>query len=266
MSLRLQTAGFVVRLATYDNGEFKEGVSLTAFDELLRWEKYAYGCSELIFHPVYKWLYKGPFTPLFIRFLGSNMKTTAKFTILGYIGTYYAIGAALPLSLTNYFLTGWIADQLDHSYLPSWNMMCGTIFIFLIVSPITFAWYRQRLGHKPFVWALLDAVKWMPFFLIFFGGLSWHLGYSLLAHMFGLPIEWSSTAKELESGGFFVGMERVAKQFKYVILFMMLLSGGIIYLGIYAPIGWRISAWTSILPISLQIVGHVGLPVMTIIF
>jgi hypothetical protein len=31
-----------------DKGEFKEGVSLTAFDELLRWEKYAYGCSELV--------------------------------------------------------------------------------------------------------------------------------------------------------------------------------------------------------------------------
>jgi len=32
------------------------------------------------------------------------MKISAKFTILGYIGTYYAIGAALPLSVTNYFL------------------------------------------------------------------------------------------------------------------------------------------------------------------
>lgn len=31
-----------------DDGEFKEGVSLTAFDELLRWEKYSYGCSELV--------------------------------------------------------------------------------------------------------------------------------------------------------------------------------------------------------------------------
>jgi hypothetical protein len=48
ISLRLQIAGFIVRLASYDHGEFKEGVSLTVFDELLRWEKYAYGCSELV--------------------------------------------------------------------------------------------------------------------------------------------------------------------------------------------------------------------------
>jgi hypothetical protein len=29
---------------------FKEGVSLTVYDELNRWEKYAYGCNELLFH------------------------------------------------------------------------------------------------------------------------------------------------------------------------------------------------------------------------
>ncbi|KAF3397236.1 hypothetical protein DPV78_007304 [Talaromyces pinophilus] len=265
MSLRLQTAGFVVRLATYDKGEFKEGVSLTAFDELLRWEKYAYGCSELIFHPVYQWIYRGPFTELFRRFLWSNMKVSAKFTILGYIGTYYAIGASLPLSIANYFLTGWIAADLDHSYLPSWDMLCGTLFIFVIVSPIAFAWYRHRLGDKKFLWALLEAFMWMPFFVVFFGGVSWHISYALLAHMFCLPIEWSSTAKELEAGGFFIGMERVFKAFKMVLLFMACLTACVIYMAQFAPYGWKISAWTSILPVANQIVGHVLLPVMTIL-
>lgn len=265
MSLRLQTAGFVVRLATYDHGEFKEGVSLTAFDELLRWEKYAYGCSELIFHPIHQWFYRGPFTELFRRFLWSNMKISAKFTILGYIGTYYAIAAALPLSLTNYFLTGWIAGDLDHSYLPSWDMLCGTLFIFVIVSPITFAWYRHRLGEKKLFSALLESFMWMPFFVIFFGGVSWHISYALLAHMFTLPIEWSSTAKELEAGGMFIGMERVFKAFKFVLLFMACMTAGLIYLAQFAPYGWKINAWTSILPVANQIFGHVMLPVISIL-
>lgn len=214
------------------------------------------------------------------------MKITAKFTILGYIGTYYAIGAALPLTIINYLLTGWVADELDHSYLPSWDMSCGTIFVFLFVSPVTFAWYRHRLGVKNFFWALLEAFKWMPFFrtspslfhlhllryiaklslVVFFGGLSWHISYSLLAHMFCLPIEWSSTAKELDSGGFFIGVERVAHQFKNVTMFMLVVTGGIIYLAVGAPDGWRITGWTSILPLSLQIVGHLGLPIFTILF
>ena len=34
LSLRLQMSGCLVRLATYHNGEFREGVSLTLYDEL----------------------------------------------------------------------------------------------------------------------------------------------------------------------------------------------------------------------------------------
>jgi cellulose synthase/poly-beta-1,6-N-acetylglucosamine synthase-like glycosyltransferase len=40
MSLRLQSAGYIIRLASYQGDGFKEGVSLTVYDELARWEKY----------------------------------------------------------------------------------------------------------------------------------------------------------------------------------------------------------------------------------
>ncbi len=39
ISLRMQIAGNVVRMASYHGDEFKEGVSLTVYDELSRWEK-----------------------------------------------------------------------------------------------------------------------------------------------------------------------------------------------------------------------------------
>ena len=48
--------------------------------------RYAYGCNELVFNPLYKW-YKGPFTRIFMKFLWSNIKITSKITILAYIGT-----------------------------------------------------------------------------------------------------------------------------------------------------------------------------------
>lgn len=41
-----------------------------------------------MFHPMKLWLKKGPFTPLFIAFLKSNIKGASKFTIMAYIGTY----------------------------------------------------------------------------------------------------------------------------------------------------------------------------------
>jgi cellulose synthase/poly-beta-1,6-N-acetylglucosamine synthase-like glycosyltransferase len=43
LAMRLQARGYILRWATYSNGGFKEGVSLTADDELNRWQKYAYG-------------------------------------------------------------------------------------------------------------------------------------------------------------------------------------------------------------------------------
>jgi len=85
MALRLQIAGNTVRLGAYHNDEFKEGVSLHIYDELARWEKYAYGCNELVFNPMYTWLWKGPFSKLFRDFLGSSIHLGSKLTILGYI-------------------------------------------------------------------------------------------------------------------------------------------------------------------------------------
>jgi len=84
MALRLQGAGYLVRLAGYKmNGQtYNEGVSLTVYDELMRWEKYAFGCSELLFHPLKYWFTRGPFTKLFRNFITSPIPLCSKFTIM----------------------------------------------------------------------------------------------------------------------------------------------------------------------------------------
>jgi hypothetical protein len=156
VSLRMQMNDFVVRLACYHDGGFKEGVSLTVYDELARWEKYAYGCNELVFHPFYKWPYKGPFTPLFRRFLWSNIKPTSKITIFAYIGTYYAIASAIPLSLANYLIVGWFDNEIDQFYLTSWKVFVGMAVVFNLLSPLGYAMLRHRLGKKTFFLSLWD--------------------------------------------------------------------------------------------------------------
>ena len=137
-ALRLQIAGFIIRLASYHNGGFQEGVSLTVFDELARWEKYTYGCNELLFHPIWKWPFKGPLTPLLWKLISSNVKSTSKVTILGYVFTYYAMAAALPFTVLNYFLTGWVTMNLDHYYLTSFKMMISLLVIFNLVVRLCF--------------------------------------------------------------------------------------------------------------------------------
>jgi len=124
MALRLQNKGYLVRLAGFCSPEgelFEEGVSLTVYDELTRWEKYAYGCSELIFWPIKDWFKHGPFTPLFRQFVVSNIPLSSKFTIMAYVGTYFAIGCSWVLTIFNYFVAGWglTETHLDHFYTPS---------------------------------------------------------------------------------------------------------------------------------------------------
>jgi hypothetical protein len=112
-------------------------VSLTVFDELARWERYTYGCNELLFNPLHKWIYKGPFTPLLWRLLTSNVKSSSKVTILGYVFTYYAMAAALPFTVINYFLMGWIPVELDHYYLDSFRLMVLLLIVFNLVVCIS---------------------------------------------------------------------------------------------------------------------------------
>jgi len=106
IAISLQTKGWVVRWATYSNGDFEEGVSLTCDDELNRWQKYSFGCSELIYNPFKSW-FRGPFTPLFRQFLWTNgIPLHSKFSICGYIFSYTAIGIAWLLTTANYFMVG----------------------------------------------------------------------------------------------------------------------------------------------------------------
>ena len=138
MSLRLQCNHYIIRLANWaqtphdstENGQFQEGVSLTVYDELARWEKYAFGCNELLFHPIVKWPVRGPFTPLFRKFLFSNIRFTSKITIISYIGTYYAIGAAWIMTLANYFAMGWYNGYLDKYYIDSWKVWFSIVLVF----------------------------------------------------------------------------------------------------------------------------------------
>src|SRR6187402_897742 len=104
---------------------------------LLIYTRYAYGCNELVFNPLRLW-YKGPFTKLFMRFLWSDIKITSKMTILAYIGTYYAIAAAVPLTLANYLIVGWVSSEVDQFYLTSWKIFVGMAVVFnvLVCFPI----------------------------------------------------------------------------------------------------------------------------------
>ncbi|ORY82428.1 glycosyl transferase family group 2-domain-containing protein [Protomyces lactucae-debilis] len=186
MSLKLQTQGYISRYATYSNEAFQEGVSLTCYDEMLRWSKYAYGCSELVFNPFSQWHRKGPFTDIFIHFLRSDLNSFSKFTMIGYIGTYYAI-ALRPLLVVNYLVMGWyryFVEQGFAFYNEGFGVFLSVIFVFNLIGPVSAAIIKYRAAKNETFWrGLYDNFKWSLPLMIFLGGLSMHLSYALIAHL-----------------------------------------------------------------------------------
>lgn len=152
MALQLQSKGYLLRYASYTGDGFKEGVSLTVYDELARWEKYAYGCNEIIFHPFQRWLRKGPFTPLFKKFvLCGAIPISHKVSIFAYLGVYYAMAAAFSLTMMNYFLTGWEYGIYDKFYLDSFAAFVSIVAVFTLLGNVALAILRFRLKQGDLV-------------------------------------------------------------------------------------------------------------------
>ncbi|KAJ3302477.1 hypothetical protein HDU76_005517, partial [Blyttiomyces sp. JEL0837] len=261
MSLRLQINGYKIRYVAYCGDGFQEGVSLSVYDEVGRWQKYAYGCSELVFQPLSKWLTRGILTPLFIKFLFSNMNLYSKINIIGYIGSYYAIGAAWILTLSNYILVGYWDDILDAYYLPSFDVLVTTLIVFTGLSNISFAIFRYRLKEVSLFMAFYENITWIPFFAVFFSGLSFHVSLALVSHLIGYNMTWGSTAKELENSNFFKEVPKVFWGYKRMYIIFIILIAALPCLVYLPPAEWQITGFTLILPASLVFGGHLLLPI-----
>jgi cellulose synthase/poly-beta-1,6-N-acetylglucosamine synthase-like glycosyltransferase len=261
MSLRLQAAGYIVRLGAYFGDGFKEGVSLTVYDELSRWEKYAYGCSELLFHPFKDWPRHGPFTKLFRSFLFSSIAFPSKLTILAYIGTYYALGSSWFFTLMNYFLMGWLNGALDHYYLDSFKIYFAIIAVFYICGNVALAVLRYRTGEKGFLASFWENIRWIPLFTIFLGGVSLHVCQAIVSHMLYIEMMWGSTSKEAEDTNFFVEIPKILKNFKGTLTFCSLATAMMVVLARFVPVFWRIDTFVAIFPEAMVVTSHFLMPV-----
>ncbi|KAL3420923.1 glycosyltransferase family 2 protein [Phlyctema vagabunda] len=261
MALRLQTQGYSIRLAAYQGDGFKEGVSLTVYDELARWEKYAYGCSELIFHPLRFWFTRGPFTPLFRKFIASGMPLPAKITIMAYIGTYYAIGAAWILTVLNYFLAGWFLSVLAKFYLGSFQIYFSIIVVFNALGNVALAVLRYRTSEKGLFPSLFENFKWIFLLSIFLGGISLHVSQALLSHLFEVDMSWGATSKEVEATTIFKELPKILRKFKFTFIFCFLMTGLMIAGATGFPLFWTIRSFNAIWPLGSVVVSHFLLPI-----
>jgi cellulose synthase/poly-beta-1,6-N-acetylglucosamine synthase-like glycosyltransferase len=264
LALRLLLNGYTLRWATYSNGGFKEGVSLTVVDELARWQKYAYGCNEIIFNPLIKWWRYGPISQQLRGFVWSRAPVHYKIGMMSYMFSYYGIAAATMGSILNYLLLG-LAPQIDRYYLHSFEILLACTVVFPALGNVGFTLLEYRLGHRKLFSSLIENLRWIPFFLFFFGGLSIHLSTALLAHLFSYNMTWGSTVKEVEKSTFWIEVPRILKRFwlSFLICFLAMIMM-IVFTTNIVPFEWQVPGynWALIIPLSLVVGCHILLPIV----
>ncbi|KIM43612.1 hypothetical protein M413DRAFT_68979 [Hebeloma cylindrosporum] len=264
MALRLILKGYIVRWATYSKGGFKEGVSLSVDDEINRWQKYSYGCNELLFNPIIQWWRKGPINRQINKFLWSKAPLHYKISMMAYMFSYYGIAASITISLINYVLLGF-QFKVDGFFMHSFEIFLATTVVFWGSGTVGYTLLEYRLAQKKLIPALLENLLWIPFFFFFFGGLSIPVTQAIFAHLFSYNIQWSATVKEVERSNFFKEIPKIAKRFWFPMLLSVVIMVGMILCGTTViPFGWRVtgSAWAVILPLSLSVGCHILFPIV----
>ncbi|KAF9556186.1 hypothetical protein CPC08DRAFT_744026 [Agrocybe pediades] len=264
LALRLLLKGYNLRWATYSEGGFKEGVSLTVVDELARWQKYAYGCNEIIFNPLIKWWKCGPISPQLRGFVWSKAPLHYKIGMMSYMFSYYGIAAATVGSIVNYFILG-LAPQLDRFYLHSFEILLACTVVFPGIGNLGYTLLEYRLGQVNFFAATFENLRWIPFFLFFFGGMSIHLSTALLAHLFSYNMTWGSTGKEVEQSSFWIEVPRIWKNFKlsFIICFACIAAMIVFSSTEILPFEWQIGpSYALIIPLALVVGCHIMVPIV----
>ncbi|TFY58029.1 hypothetical protein EVJ58_g6671 [Rhodofomes roseus] len=264
MALRLQLKGYIIRWSTYSEHGFKEGVSLTCDDELNRWQKYSYGCNELIFNPLIHWWRLGPITKQLRIFIWSAAPMHYKISMLSYMFSYYGLAAAAILSILNYLLLGWNLT-VDGFYLHSFEVWLACTVVFPGAGNVGFTLLEYRLGQRSIFDSLIENLTWVPFFFFFFGGLSIHLSQALLAHLFSYNITWGATKKEVERSNFWLEVPKILKRFWLaLIICIAIVAVMIIFSTTAVPSGWQIYSWdwAVILPLAITVGCHLLYPIV----
>ncbi|KIM44070.1 hypothetical protein M413DRAFT_443129 [Hebeloma cylindrosporum] len=259
MALRLQLKGYIIRWSNYSEGGFKEGVSLTVDDELNRWQKYSYGCNELIFYPLKDWWRYGPINKQLRIFLWSNAPVHYKISMMSYMFSYYGLAASAILSVLNYFLLG-LALDVDGFYMHSFEIWLACTVVFPGAGNVAYTLLEYRLGQRDIFSAFIENFSYIPFFLFFFGGLSMHLTTAFS------PICSPTTSPgEVERSNFWIEVPRIWKRYWPVLIFSFLLIAAIVVLSTtLVPPGFRIpgGGWAIIMPLALVAGGHILFPIV----
>ena len=210
-SLQCQYIGYYGKYIYWDCG-MTEGVTLNVLDEITKMEKYAFGVNELLFNPINQWWTNGFLTEVFIDFILTNgISIPAKYAIVAYIGSYYALALSPIVTLINYistyifhivttttkselYTTVYINDPIYIIY--------SCFFIFFVLSFIANTitkWKHKIHTEKGLIYFLYYEMYHGLRLCLFFSGLSYHLLVVILQHFLSHNVSWKMTNKETQA-------------------------------------------------------------------
>ncbi|CAM9295184.1 unnamed protein product [Phaeothamnion confervicola] len=223
MSLRLQTLGYIGRYCIYTGSEFKEGVSLTAVDEVTRLRKYAFGACEMMLNPLMDWPCKGPITELYWEFLtSSSIPWPTKLTLTGYLGTYLSMGFAIWGIVAYILLRIYLPSMQDH-IVTAFDVTLTVIFTFGVVGMFGAATIRFRMGYsdsRSICQAWWTQIRHSPVVTLFFGHVLWHLSTAIASYFFHHRLDWGATSKTIEQRTFWQEVVATLRHYRQMYLAM----------------------------------------------
>ncbi len=160
-----------------------------------------------------------------------------------------------------YFVRGIFLNTLDSNLAAQMDLFLAVIFVFCIGGTVATIVSRYRNGDASIGQAIFQSVKWMPFMVTFFSGLSLHVCTALLAHLTGYNMQWSATEKEARQSTIWAEMPAIFRRFWLTfLLFVPLIAAVILFSTSILPPEWQIVGMGVMLPPLWVSFGHVMFP------
>lgn len=223
LSLRFQCAGYYGRYISYTGDKFKEGVSPTYCDEIVRFKKYALGTGEITFNKFSNWCSHGIFSSTLKQYMKtSNIPWYSKILLLSYICSYF-IMALTPLSLIVITVQLRFCEKCNTDNV--FNITLGMIIVFSVFLPLTTTIYRWKLHNYDLIEKMIvlknEYLQGCKMGL-FFGSLCVHMLFSLTAYMFGMNEIFLSSRKEKPTWGKINEYKYILKSYWNVFVFVII--------------------------------------------
>jgi len=171
--------------------------------------------------------------------------------------TYWIIGMTWIYTVINYFIFGWAGSMVDRAYVNQFGILVAVCVIFGLHDLFVLPFARYRLREMTLWHATVQSLKnfWIP--IIFFQGVSIHVGAALFSHLVGNTMSWGSTAKSVSNRTLVEEAPYIWRKYRYMFIICSTLVVAMIVLRFAVPEMYNIDAFIAVVPLAWMVGFHI---------